>query len=177
MVISGPSGVGKGTVVRELLKRCSSCRASVSATTRSPRKGEKDGEHYYFLSRQEFEQKIKHQVMLEYEQYNGNYYGTPKDYVRKCLEDNLDVVLEIEVKGALKVKKQIPNCLMFFLKPPSLLELEKRLRGRGTESEAEIAKRLKVASWELDCAKEFDFVLVNDNLEQTVSKIAKFMGA
>ncbi len=171
IVIAGPSGVGKGTVVREIIRLQKNCRVSISATTRKPRTGEVNGQHYYFITKQEFEDKIRNKQMLEYEQYNGNYYGTPYEYTEKNLEAGFNVILEIEVKGALNVKKMYPQALLIFLKSPSFAELKKRLIYRGTEGPEEVEQRMQVARWELVQAEKFDVLLTNDDVGLVAKKI------
>ncbi len=165
-VISGFSGAGKGTLIRELLARYPQRYAlSVSATTRSPRPGEENGREYFFVTKEEFEKRIREGGLIEYAQYVENYYGTPKDYVDEQLEAGKDVILEIEVQGALKVKEKFPDTLLLFVTPPGAAELENRLRGRGTESEEVIQNRLRQASWEASFMDRYDYILVNDKLE------------
>ena len=147
-ILSGPSGVGKGTVCKALRKRESTLSLSVSATTRKPRKGETHGVEYFFKTREEFEKMIKTGKLLEWAEYVGNYYGTPLEYVQKTLDVGTDVLLEIEVQGAMKVKKNFPEGIFIFLAPPSLSELRKRITGRGTETEEVIAGRMTVAQAE-----------------------------
>ena len=145
LVISGFAGTGKGTLVQELLKRYDNYALSVSATTRDPRPGEEDGVHYFFKTKEEFEQMIQEKKLIEYACYVGNYYGTPKEYVQEQLENGKDVILEIEIQGALKIKEQFPETLLLFMVPPSAQVLEDRLRGRGTETEEVLQKRLRRA--------------------------------
>lgn len=177
IVISGPSGSGKGTVLSSLFKRREGLFYSVSATTRSPRPSEQHGVNYYFLSKQEFEDKINQGGMLEYAEYCGNYYGTPKTIVeQQCAKGN-DVILEIEVQGAMNVKKSRPDCVSVFIAPPSLKELENRLRGRGTESNEVITNRLKTALKEIGCAGEYDYIVVNDEVEKAAKTIDSIITA
>lgn len=178
IVIAGPSGVGKGTVVREIIKLKKNCRVSISATTRKPRTGEVNGEHYYFITKQEFEDKIRNKKMLEYELYNGNYYGTPYEYTEQNLKAGFNVILEIDVKGALNVKKMYPQALLIFLKSPSFVELKKRLICRGTEKPEEVEQRMQVAHWEMAQAEKFDVLLTNNDVnlvtEEIINIIDKF---
>ena len=160
LVISAPSGGGK-----ELFAQDENLRLSVSATTRSPRPGEEHGKQYYFLSRKEFEGLVHEGKMLEHAEYVGNYYGTPREPVEAWMEEGHDVVLEIEVKGGAQVKKLMPECVSIFILPPSMKVLEKRLRGRGTEDEGTIQKRLAKAREEIPHAKEYDYIVYNDALE------------
>lgn len=150
VVLSGPSGVGKGTVCKALRKRGTQLKYSISATTRKPREGEIDGVHYFFKTREQFEQMIKQEKLLEWAEYVGNCYGTPVDYVRESLECGEDVILEIEVQGALQVKKKFPEALFIFLAPPDLDELKNRIVGRGTETADLIESRMSVAKSEME---------------------------
>ena len=168
IVISGPSGVGKGTVLSRYLDGREGIRLSVSATTRSPRPGEKDGEQYYFLTQEEFTAKIEGNGMLEWAQYNNHYYGTPRDYVERSLDEGEDVILEIEVQGALQVKALMPEAILIFIMPPSFGELHRRLAGRGTENPEALERRLQAARRELERAPEYDFIVVNDTVEHAV---------
>lgn len=168
LVVSAPSAGGKGTILKELFQRSENLRMSVSATTRQPRTGEEHGKHYYFISREEFRQLIDSNKMLEYAEYVGNLYGTPKGPVDQWLDEGHDVVLEIEVQGGAQIKKIVPDCVSVFITPPSLEVLEKRLRGRGTEDEGTILKRLATARQELTQAGNYDYVVVNDRLEDAV---------
>lgn len=168
LVVSAPSAGGKGTILKELFKRDGNLRMSVSATTRSPREGEEHGKHYYFISRDEFQGLIDSGSMLEYAEYVGNMYGTPRGPVEQWLSEGHDVVLEIEVQGGAQIKKLAPECVSIFIVPPSLEVLEKRLRGRGTEEEETIKRRLETARGELAQAENYDYVVVNDRLEDAV---------
>lgn len=170
-MLTGPSGVGKGTLVRLLLARYPELYLSISATTRSPRPGEVDGKDYYFLSREEFEEIIQAEEFLEWAEYAGNYYGTPKQRVQEQLDRGRSVVLEIEVIGARQVKEAFPESLSIFVLPPSIEELEKRLRGRAKDSQEAIARRLERAKEELLVSDEFDRQVVNDDLETALSAI------
>lgn len=171
-VVSGFSGAGKGTIMKELLAKYGQNYAlSISATTRAPRPGEKDGAEYFFKSREEFEQMIAAGELIEYAQYVGNYYGTPKAYVGKQLEAGRDVILEIEIQGALKVREQFPDALLLFVTPPSADELKKRLIGRGTESMEVIENRLARALEEAEGLEEYDYLVVNDVLEECVEEV------
>lgn len=168
LVVSAPSAGGKGTILKELFQRNGNLRMSVSATTRQPRAGEEHGKHYYFINCEEFQQLIDSGKMLEYAEYVGNLYGTPKGPVDQWLGEGYDVVLEIEVQGGAQIKKIVPDCVSVFITPPSLEVLEKRLRGRGTEEEGTILKRLATARQELTQAGNYDYVVVNDRLEDAV---------
>ena len=176
-VISGPSGCGKGTVVRELLDRNENIFLSVSATTRSPRDGEVHGQHYYFLSKEQFEERIAADGMLEHASYCGNYYGTPKDAVMQMCRDGKDVILEIEVQGALQIKKKCPEAVLIFILPPSLEELSRRLIDRNTEDMDTVYKRLSKSTEEMQYAKDYDYTVVNDTVSETVDQIVSIMEA
>ena len=178
IVISGFSGVGKGTVVKRLVSDFG-YNLSVSATTRSPRDGEVNGREYYFMDRSEFENLIDYGGFIEWTQYVENYYGTPKKYVEEGLEAGRDIILEIEVMGALNVKEQFPDALLIFISAPSIAEMKNRLAGRGTESEETIIKRLKKATEEAEDMDKYDYVIVNDDLEEcirTVDSVIKSYG-
>ncbi len=170
IVISGFSGVGKGTVVKRLVSDFG-YNLSVSATTRSPRDGEVNGREYYFMDRSEFENLIDYGGFIEWTQYVENYYGTPKKYVEEGLEAGRDIILEIEVMGALNVKEQFPDALLIFISAPSIAELKNRLAGRGTESEETIIKRLKKATEEAEDMDKYDYVIVNDDLEECIRTV------
>jgi guanylate kinase len=169
-VISGFSGAGKGTVVKKLLENYE-YGLSISATTRSPREGEQEGREYFFKTREEFEQMIAEKQLIEYAEYVGNYYGTPKEYVVQQLEQGKDVILEIEMQGALHVREILPQANLIFLTPPSVKELETRLRGRGTESEEVIARRLARGQEECAYMESYDYIVINDDLEECVTKV------
>lgn len=174
-VITGPSGVGKGTLVRRLLERHSEIWLSVSATTRSPRQGEQDGRDYFFLSRPDFERRIADGDFLEWAEFAGNLYGTPRQSVQRHLEQG-PVLLEIELEGARQVRQSFPAALQIFLAPPNFAELERRIRCRGTDSETAIARRLERAREELAAAAEFDAVLVNGDLEEALLQLERLLG-
>ena len=161
-VFSGPSGVGKGTLKAKLFEEFADQIAySVSATTRGPREGEVDGKDYFFISRQEFERRVKNNEFLEHAEFAGNCYGTPRAYVEKLLDSGMNVVLEIDVQGALQVMKSMPECVSVFILPPSFEELEHRLRGRGTETEEKVRERLETAKRDLPYAPQYDYQIVN----------------
>ena len=161
-VFSGPSGVGKGTLKAKLFEEFADRIAySVSATPRGPREGEVDGKDYFFISRQEFERRVKNNEFLEHAEFAGNCYGTPRAYVEKLLDSGMNVVLEIDVQGALQVMKSMPECVSVFILPPSFEELEHRLRGRGTETEEKVRERLETAKRELPYAPQYDYQIVN----------------
>lgn len=170
-ILSGPSGVGKGTVRQRLFEENTHLRYSVSATTRQKRPGEKDGTDYFFKSTETFETMIENDELLEYAKYVNNYYGTPKQYVFNELNAGHDVFLEIEVQGAMQVKKNFPEGVFIFLFPPSLEELKNRIIGRGTESAQLVINRLKEARNEIDMMKAYNYVVVNDDVDNAVHKI------
>lgn len=171
IVVSGFSGAGKGTLMKQLLKTYDSYALSVSMTTRKPREGEIDGVSYFFTSREQFEKTIAENGFIEYAQYCDHYYGTPRAYVEQQLALGKNVILEIEMQGALKVKEKFPEALLLFVTPPSIAELERRLRGRGTETEEVIYKRLCRAREEAKGIGAYDFLVVNDDLEQCAEEI------
>lgn len=175
-LIAGPSGVGKGTLVSRLLERHPSIWLSVSATTRSPREGEQEGVNYFFLSRQAFEERVAAGGFLEWAEFAGNLYGTPRQPVEAKLAEGRPVLLEIELEGARQVRRSFPAGFQLLITPPSFAELERRIRGRGTDAEAAIARRLERARVELAAEAEFDAVLVNDDLEAAVAELERLMG-
>ncbi len=170
-IISGPSGTGKGTVCAELIKR-GDVFLSVSATSRDIRLNEVDGETYYFKTREEFEKMIKSDEMLEWATYNGNYYGTPKTAVLEMMEKGKNVILEIEPQGALLVKEKMPEAVLIFLIPPSMDLLYGRLVGRGRETEDQIKERIAAATWEMEQADKYNYIVVNDTLDDCVIEIS-----
>ncbi|MFS0782362.1 guanylate kinase [Bacillus sp. 1P06AnD] len=178
IVLSGPSGVGKGTVRKELFDQPDTTfEYSISMTTRKPREGERDGIDYFFKSRDEFEALIAQGKLLEYAEFVGNYYGTPVDYVRETIEDGRDVFLEIEVQGARQVREKFPEGLFIFLAPPSLSELENRIVNRGTETEDVIAQRLQTAKEEIEMMDLYDYVVENDTIQSACDKIKAIVTA
>ncbi|MFJ6412087.1 guanylate kinase [Terribacillus saccharophilus] len=170
-ILSGPSGVGKGTVRKALFEQDTHLRYSISMTTRNMRPGEQDGVDYFYKSKEEFERLIGQNKLLEYASYVDNYYGTPRDYVEETLEAGHDVFLEIEVQGALQVKENFPQGVFIFLIPPSLEELKNRIVGRGTETPELVKNRLNAARDEIEMMDAYDYVVVNDQLNHAVSKI------
>ncbi len=173
-VISGPSGVGKGTVIKEFLKRNPRFSLSISCTTRCPREGEVDGINYFFLTHEEFRDAVSNGEFLESAEFAGNLYGTKKYFIEKSLERGNDLILEIDVQGALQVKDKLgQDAALIFILPPSYEELEARLRGRNTEDEETIKKRLNIVKRELELSEQFDYKIVNDSIENAVSELEK----
>ncbi|WPC40744.1 guanylate kinase [Clostridium sp. JS66] len=170
VVISGPSGAGKGTICKALLEK-NDFWLSVSATTRNPRVGEVDGANYYFLSKEEFQNRIKSEGFLEYAEVYGNYYGTPKDSVLSAVDSGKDVVLEIDIQGALKVKETYPEGVFIFILPPSMKELRQRIINRGSETEESLMTRFKAAYKEINYVSKYNYAVVNDTVEEAVKKI------
>lgn len=177
VIFSGPSGCGKGTIMKQLLERNPNLFLSVSATTRSPREGERDGVHYYFLPKERFESLIAEDEMLEYACYCDNYYGTPKATVEEKLNEGKNVILEIEVQGALQVMNKCPDAVSIFVFPPSAEELENRLVGRNTEDRATVDKRLTKAKEEMGHAPRYDYIVINDELSEAVADIETILAA
>ena len=171
IVISGFSGAGKGTLIKELLKKYDDYALSVSMTTREPRPGEREGVEYFFTDKKHFEETIRQNGLIEYAPYCGNYYGTPRAYVEEQMEMGKNVILEIEIQGALKIKDKFPESLLIFLTPPSAGELKRRLEGRGTERADEIGRRLARAAEESEGIEAYDYIVVNDKLEECVEEI------
>ena len=171
VVVSGFSGAGKGTLMNRLLDEYDEYALSISMTTREPRVGEQDGKEYFFVSKDEFEAKISQDGFIEYAQYCGNYYGTPKSYVQQQMEAGKDVILEIEIQGALKVKEKFPESLLLFVTPPSAEELQRRLVGRGTETPEVIDARLARAAEEAEGIENYDYLVINDDLETCVTQM------
>ncbi len=171
VVVSGFAGTGKGTVMKELLGRYDSYALSISATTRNPRPGEVDGREYFFKTKEEFEQMIERDEFVEHACYVGNYYGTPKKYVQEQLAAGKDVILEIEIQGALNIKSQFPDALLLFIAPPSADVLKERLVGRGTETEEVIEQRLARAVEESKGIENYDYLVVNDDLDECVENV------
>lgn len=170
-IISGFSGAGKGTLLNEMLKKYNNYSLSISATTRKPREGEIDGKSYFFKTKEEFEDMIREDAFIEYASYVGNYYGTPKSYVMDKLEKGQDVILEIEIQGALKVKEKYPEAMLIFISTPNALSLKERLEGRKTENADQIKARLKRAAEEAGGMEKYDYILINDNLNEAVDNL------
>ena len=171
IVLSGPSGSGKNTVCDEVKKNNSNIWESISMTSRKPRKGEEDGKAYYFVSENEFEKNIEDDKMLEWAKFAGNYYGTPKESVQKHLDKGEDVILAIEIQGALQIKKKLPQALFIFLLPPSMRELKRRLTDRHTESEEKILERFETAYKEINEISKYNYVIINDKVEEAAQKL------
>lgn len=174
IVVSGPAGVGKGTIVKAVLKNRDDVVESVSCTTRAPRPGETHGKEYYFISKEEFLRRIEEKDFLEYDEHFGNYYGTPKSFVKEQLKEKT-VILEIDVIGALCTKKAFPDCLLVMIVPPSMEELKRRLIGRGTETEEQIEQRFARIEYELEKQTEYDYVIVNDVLENAIAELERII--
>lgn len=171
LVISGFSGAGKGTVMKEIMKKYDDYALSISATTRLPREGEVDGREYFFKTVEQFKQMINENKLIEYANYVGNYYGTPKEYVENHLETGKNVILEIEIQGALNIKKLYPDAVLMFIMPPDAKELENRLRGRGTEDEKTVHARLMRAAEEAEGVEAYDYIVVNDDVTKCAERI------
>ena len=171
VVVSGFSGAGKGTLMKQLVRTYDTYALSVSMTTRPPRPGETDGREYFFVSREAFEQKIRENGLIEYARYCGNYYGTPREYVARQLLAGKDVILEIEIQGAQKVKEMFPSALLLFVTPPGIKELRRRLSGRGTETEDVIKERLCRAQAEAEGIEAYDYLVINDDLDTCVEQM------
>ncbi|SET84429.1 guanylate kinase [Salinibacillus kushneri] len=176
-ILSGPSGVGKGTVRKALFDQATDLQYSISVTTRKPRNGEKHGVDYFFHEKEEVEKMIEQNKLLEWAEYVGNYYGTPREYVEETLDSGKDVFLEIEVQGALQVKDNFPEGVFIFLFPPSLEELKNRIINRGTESEDLVRNRLLAAKEEIEMMEAYDYVVVNDEVNHAVEKINSIVQA
>ncbi len=177
VVVSGPAGVGKGTIVRKMMENSSRVVLSISATSRTPRATESEGENYHFKTREQFEEMIKNGELIEWVEYCGNYYGTPRSLVCSEIEKGNVVILEIEVEGAINVKRLFPDCVLCFIVPPDFSELEKRLRGRGTDTEESIAKRLERAKDEFKYINKYDYVILNDSINNAAQRFFNIVQA
>lgn len=175
IILSGPSGAGKGTIHNELLKNNKNLKYSVSMTTRSPRDGEVDGVDYFFVDVNKFKEEIEKDSFLEYAEVHGNFYGTPKDYVEKCLSDGYDVILEIDIQGALNIKEKYNDGIFVFIMPPSMKELKNRLIKRGTETKDKLIERFKNAYKEINEFSKYNYVVINDEVENAVKKVEAIM--
>ncbi len=171
VVVSGFSGAGKGTLMKKMIQDYDNYALSVSMTTRSPREGEENGREYFFVSKEEFEEKIRQDGLVEYASYCDHYYGTPKEYVETQLAAGKDVILEIEIQGALKIKEKFQTALLLFVMPPTAAELKRRLVGRGTETEEVIAKRLRRAGEEAQGMEHYDYIVINDDLDECTKEL------
>ena len=171
VVVSGLSGAGKGTICKRLLEKYPDYVLSVSATSRKPREGEEHGREYFFITKEEFEDRINQGKLLEFAQYVGNYYGTPKDWVEEQLNAGKDIVLEIELQGAFQVRKKIPEAVLIFVLPPAMEELKRRLVNRGTETMEEIDRRIQRAMEEIEFVPEYDYVIINEDVEKSVDML------
>lgn len=174
-VISGSSGVGKGTVIKGFLEKNPEFMLSISYTTRAKREGEIEGKNYFYVSKEEFIQSVENSEFLEWAEFSGNYYGTKRAFVQKCLHEDKDLILEVDTQGALKVKDSMPEAVLIFIAPPSYQDLEYRLRNRKTESEEAIAKRLDFVKLEMVNSERFDYRIVNDRLETTIEELEKII--
>ena len=177
IVVSGFSGAGKGTLMKKLMEEYDNYALSISMTTRNPRPGEEDGREYFFVSKEQFEEKIGQDGLIEYANYCGNYYGTPRAYVEQQLEAGKDVILEIEIQGALKIREKFPTALLLFVMPPSAKELRRRLTGRGTETQEVIDQRMHRAMEEAQGIEQYDYIVINDQLEECVKELHAIIGA
>lgn len=170
-VISAPSGTGKSTICKSLFKRVSNLKFSVSCTTRKPRPGEKNGREYYFISEPEFKRRIKHKEFAEWARVHGGYYGTPKSYLEKSIRSGKDILLDIDVVGAMSIKKHFPEAVMIFIKPPTFTELKRRIMSRGTETPRSLRIRLSNAKKEMKYEKKYEHIIVNDKVAEAVKEL------
>ena len=175
IVVSGPSGAGKGTIIGKLFKEYDNLWLSISMTSRAIRSNDIPNETYFFVSKEEFEERIKNNVFLEYAMYNGNYYGTPRDKINEKLNEGKDVILEIEIQGALKVKELVPDAIFIFILPPSMKELRRRLVNRGTDSMEKILDRFKTAYKEINEVTKYNYVVINDDVDKAVEKVKSIL--
>lgn len=177
VVLSAPSGTGKSTVSRLLVQKNNRLRLSVSATTRAPRKNEVEGKDYFYKTTEEFKKMIENDEFVEWVEYCGNYYGTPKKYIDDSIENGFDVLLEIEVEGAAKIKEKYPDCVLIFMLPPSFEELKRRIVGRGTEKPEIIENRLNQAKKEIKCIDMYDYVVLNDSIDNAINSVNTILEA
>jgi len=177
VVVSGPAGTGKGTVIKMLRETNTNLAYSVSVTTRKPRAGEEEGINYFFRTREEFKKMIENNELIEWVEYCDNYYGTPAGYVQELMDSGLDVILEIDVQGALNIISKYPDCVSIFLLPPSFEELKRRIVGRGTEEPDVIEKRMQKAKYEVQLADRYNYIVINDEVEKAVSSINSILVA
>lgn len=175
IVVSGPSGAGKGTIISNLFENYDNAWLSISMTSRAIRSNDVPNETYFFVSKEEFEDRIENNVFLEYAMYNGNYYGTPRDKINEKLSEGKDVILEIEIQGALKVKELVPDAIFIFILPPSLKELKRRLVNRGTDSMDKILDRFKTAYKEINEVSKYNYVVINDDIDKAVEKVKSIL--
>ncbi|HPT41690.1 MAG TPA: guanylate kinase [Candidatus Gastranaerophilaceae bacterium] len=176
-VISGPSGVGKGTVIEGFLKRNPEFKLSISYTTRAKREGEVEGVNYFFRTREEFVKGIENDEFLEWAEFSDNLYGTKRVFIEKCLNNQMDLILEIDTQGALQVKEKMPKAVLIFIAPPSFEDLEYRLRNRKTESEEAILKRLEFVKTEIKNSAKFDYIVINDEIARAIGELEKIINA
>lgn len=177
IVVSGPSGAGKDTICKNLIMDSDNIWLSISMTSRNPRKGEVEGKDYFFVTREEFEEKIEEEKFLEYAMYNNNYYGTPKDKIEDYLNSGIDVILVIDIQGAINIKKLIPSALFIFIMPPDMKTLKQRLIGRKTETKEKVIERFQTAYNEINHLKKYNYVVVNDEVDNAVSKVQAIIKA
>jgi guanylate kinase len=177
IVVSGFSGAGKGTLMKLLTSRYPDYRLSISATTRKPRDGERDGVEYFFKTEEEFKRMIEEDELIEYEGYVGHYYGTPKKYVEEMMAEGKDVILEIDVRGGLNIKRNYPDAVLIFVSAPSIKEIERRLRGRGSESCGDIEERMRQVGREMEAMHLYDYLLINDDIEECIENMKAIVSA
>ena len=176
-IVSGPSGVGKNTILNQIIARCKNVRYSISATSRAMRPGEVDGKSYYFVTRERFEQMIARGELLEFAEYVGNYYGTPLQPILDATAQGIDIVMDLDVVGALKVREKVPDAVLVFIMAPSFEEIERRLRARGDVSPELMHERLERAHWEYTQAEKYDYTVLNDSVENATQKLLAIMQA